>query len=193
MADINDISGNVEKLDRIEILWTGGDRSKITMPFVNELLELTNTSMKFNGYFYLYPEVMPVHRILNIFNKNINEAKMYHVKITEMKKEDVPFRCPVCERGEECDPEENHIRFFADEIIAMKYEVLTEIQTSEYQKYVEDLIKTEEVDIKKRNEEAKRREEEKEMEFWRNYKYPEGYFDKIIKSDSKTPEHDKSQ
>jgi hypothetical protein len=105
------------------------------VPHTNSILELSDNTIKFKGYWYIEPECVPIERIITVYREE-DKGTDYHIQITKIMKEDEPFRCSACERGEECDPEENHIRFFPCEIITLEYRPIVKIQTRAYYNYV---------------------------------------------------------
>lgn len=140
------------------------------IPHTNSILELSDNKIKFKGYWYIEPGCVPIERILQIYKED-GKCVDYHIEIIGIQKEDEPFRCSVCERGEECDPEENHIRFFASEIITLEYRPIVKIETRAYYTYAVKRIEEQEVWVKKKNEEVKLKREEQEMEEMRNMRF----------------------
>lgn len=148
-------------------------------PFVSRLLEVDKSHIQFKGYFLLEPGTVPIERIVR-FPENY-KMKQYHIEIIEIVKETEKFECEVCASGQPCDPEENHIQFFPSEIITLKFNTLTEIETGEYYRYACKRILEQEPDIQRRNEteikiqQNQEREEIRKMDFsWlRNLKSKE--------------------
>ena len=140
------------------------------VPHTVNLLEISETGMNFKGYWYIEPSVVPVERILRVYGEG-GKCVDYHIEITQILKEEEPFHCSVCERGEECDPEENHIRFFASEFITLKFNRLVEIQTGAYYQYAMKRIEELEKDVIEKNKKGISEREQIEMEEVRNIKY----------------------
>jgi hypothetical protein len=114
----------------MELYW---EPRSCVIPHTNSSIELSDNKIKFKGYWYIEPSVAPLERILQVCKDG--KCVDYHIEIIEIHKEDEPFRCSLCERGEDCDPEENHIRFFPCEIITLEYRPIVQIKTRAYYNY----------------------------------------------------------
>jgi hypothetical protein len=145
-------------IDSVQADWNMNHLARVRTTYVSHIEDITNNSIKFRGYFLYEPETMPIERILSIsYKKNDAESERidedYHIRITSVEKDDVPFRCNACEKGEDCDPEEGHIQFFPNQIIQMRYEVIDKITSHDQMFSIVGKIKNDEEAVLLRDEE----------------------------------------
>ena len=127
-------------------------------PFIRTLHEFTPDTIKFEGYFYLEDETMPVERIL--VNKNV----VSHVEILQkITYDDTSNSTTDNEELYNGDPEDNVV-FFPTAMIELKYRVIKVLETMEEITQVRDRIQVLDVDVEARNEPFKRAREDRENE-----------------------------
>jgi len=137
-------------------------------PFALKLISFTPDTMRFNGYFYLEDETMPVERIL--MYKNI----AYHLEIIEKRTYEDTSSSGENNVDPDSDPAEN-ITFFPTNIIEMKYRIIKRLETS--QELNDARIRIEDLtpEVERRNEPFKRarerREDEAMIEFCKTLDY----------------------
>jgi hypothetical protein len=124
--------------------------------------------MRFNGYFYLEDETMPVERIL--MYKNI----AYHLEIIEKRTYEDTSSSGENNVDPDSDPAEN-ITFFPTNIIEMKYRIIKRLETSQELNAARIRIEEMTPEVERRNEPFKRarekREEEAMIEFCKTLDY----------------------
>lgn len=160
-------------LDSLDADWFMNHLADVRRIHNSEVISLTKNTMRFRGYFNYEPNTMPIERFLMIsYRKNVETARVYEthfIKIVEMNKEDVPFRCSTCEKGEDCDPEENHIRLFPDEIITIRFEILETVTSNDQIDRIVNKIKNDEPAIVERDTHNRRLREAEEIREFNEY------------------------
>jgi hypothetical protein len=126
-------------------------------PYISTLNEYTSDTLKFEGYFYLEAETMPVERILfrgdDMFHIEILQKLEHHNETSNFDKADF-FNG---------DPEDNII-FFPTAVIELKYRVIKVLQSLEEITQTRDRIQALDVDVEARNDVFTRQREEHERE-----------------------------
>jgi hypothetical protein len=127
-------------------------------PFIRTLLIYTSDTLKFEGYFYLEDETMPVERLL------IHNNDVFHIEILQKLMDDDTSNS---ESDEEefynGDPEDN-IVFFPTGIIELKYRVIKRLESMEEINQARDRIQTLDAEVEARNAVFKRQREDREQE-----------------------------
>jgi hypothetical protein len=127
-------------------------------PFIRTLLNHTSDTLKFEGYFYLEEETMPVERLL------IHHNEVFHIEILQKLMDDDTSNS---ESDEEefynGDPEDN-IVFFPTGIIELKYRVIKRLESMEEINQARDRIQTLDAEVEARNAVFKRQREDREQE-----------------------------
>jgi hypothetical protein len=126
-------------------------------PFALNLISFTPDTMRFNGYFYLEDETMPVERIL--IYKNI----AYHLEIIEKRTYEDTSSSGENNVDPDSDPAEN-ITFFPTNIIEIKYRIIKRLETSQELNAARLRIEDLTPEVERRNEPFKRAREEREHE-----------------------------
>lgn len=176
--DISDID-----IDSLDVDWHMNYLADLTRIYCCDVKSLTAETMTFRGYFNYESDTMPIERIVIVSHrKNVNVARvydMYFIRITKMKKEDMPFHCSACDSGKDCDPEENHIRFFPDQTITIHYEVIQKLTNDQLFDAIQKM-KDDEPAIIEKDRDNERVRKDREMreynEFCKKYKEEHGKY-----------------
>jgi len=101
---------------------------RIRNPYIMDLLEFTNSSITFNGYFYLDASVFPIERLLITYDysdaSGSFNVEISHIEITEkLSGKDTSSTFYDEEVG-------GHICFFPTEITTLNYRILQENLTN---------------------------------------------------------------
>ena len=127
-------------------------------PFILTLHEYTPDTLKFEGYFYLEDETMPVERIL--IHKNV----ISHIEILKkLTYDDTSHSTSDKDELYNGDPEDNII-FFPTAIIELKYRVIKVLESLEEITQARDRIQKLDVAVEARNEPFKQAREQREHE-----------------------------
>ena len=91
-----------------------------TNPYIRELHSFTDTTLIFNGYFYLEPETLPVERIFfTNTDPTSRSTHSYHIEILEKHSGEDTSVC-----GPYDEEVGGHICFFPTEIITLHYRII---------------------------------------------------------------------
>jgi len=125
-------------------------------PFIRSLHNYTPDTIKFEGYFYLEEETMPVERIL--IHKNV----ISHIEILQkLTYDDTSDSTSDQEEFYKGDPEDN-IVFFQTAVIELKYRVIKVLESMEEITQARDRIQTLDAAVEARNEPFKQAREQRE-------------------------------
>ena len=129
-------------------------------PFILTLYDYTADTLKFEGYFYLEDDTMPVERIL------FRGDDMIHIEILQ-KAACEPASAPESESGTNAvyngDPEDN-IMFFPTAILELNYRVIKVLRSFQELEQARNRIQTLDVEVEVRDERFRRQREERERE-----------------------------
>ena len=127
-------------------------------PFIRTLLNYTSDTLKFEGYFYLEEETMPVERLL------IHHNEVFHIEILQkLMDDDTSNSESDSEEFYNGDPEDN-IVFFPTGVIELKYRVIKRLESMEEINQARDRIQTLDAEVEARNAVFKRQREDREQE-----------------------------
>jgi hypothetical protein len=126
-------------------------------PYISTLYDYTPDTLKFEGYFYLEEETMPVERIL------FRGDDMLHIEILQKLEHDNDTSNSDKADFFNGDPEDNII-FFPTAVIELKYRVIKVLQSLEEITQTRDRIQALDVDVEARNDVFTRQREERERE-----------------------------
>jgi hypothetical protein len=141
---------------------------RIRNPYIIDLIRYTDSSITFNGYFYLEASIFPIERILvkyDLSGSKVENLEISHIEILEKI---------IVEDTSKGDYDEEYggsICFFPTEIATLKYRILKKDLTNEEIEMISKELIIKEVDNEKRSEAAKTERQEREHEeFCKNYK-----------------------
>ena len=126
-------------------------------PFIRILYDYAPDTLKFEGYFYLEEETMPVERIL------FHGEEMLHIEILQKRTQEAPVSDSETNEVYSGDPEDN-IMFFPTAVIELKYRVIKVLQSFEELAQAQERIQTLDADVEARNEVFKRQRDVREQE-----------------------------
>lgn len=129
-------------------------------PFILTLYDYTADTLKFEGYFYLEDDTMPVERIL------FRGDDIIHIEILK-KATCEPASAPESDSGANAvyngDPEDN-IMFFPTAILELNYRVIKVLQSFQELEQARNRIQTLDAEVEVRDQRFRRQREDRERE-----------------------------